>query len=280
MKAAPFEYCRPATVREAVAALVAAGGDGKILAGGQSLVPVLAMRLGRPSVLIDINRIPGLAAIDKLNDNTVRVGALVRHSKLVDQQLMPLLGEAASWIGHAAIRNRGTSGGSIAHADSAAELPVVAAALDARIHAVGPEGSRVLTANEFFVGGMETSLSEFEIVSAIDMPMPTRWGFAELSRRQGDFGLVTVVAAEVEGHIRVALGGVGPVPIRPREAEEILAGGPLDVARVAGAARAAAASIDVAADIHSSVAYRRAMTEEFTRRALMCILPNTIEDAT
>ena len=131
MKAAPFEYIRANSVGEAVRALADAGGDGKIIAGGQSLLPVLALRMARPRLLIDINRIPGMSTVTRV-DGGVRVGALVRHSRLVEQAQHPLLSEAVRWIGHTAIRSRGTSGGSIAHADPAAELPVVAAALDAR----------------------------------------------------------------------------------------------------------------------------------------------------
>ncbi|WP_063041666.1 FAD binding domain-containing protein [Nocardia pseudovaccinii] len=268
MKAAQFEYCRPGSVRAAVDALRTSGGDGKIIAGGQSLVPVLAMRLGRPSVLVDINRIPGLARIESIDDRTIRVGALVRHRSLVEQRAMPLLSEAASWIGHTAIRTRGTIGGSIAHADPAAELPVVAAAVDANIHVAGAAGTRTLSAAELFIGPLATSLGDSDVLTAVDLPLPTRWGFAELSRRQGDFGLVTVVAAEVDGQIKIAIGGVGPVPVRPREAEEILAGGSAARSRLAEAAKAAAVAVTVGTDIHASAAYRRAMTEEFTRRAL------------
>ncbi|MFI2478807.1 FAD binding domain-containing protein [Nocardia xishanensis] len=272
MKAAPFEYCRPGSVRAAVDALRDSGGDGKVIAGGQSLVPVLAMRMGRPSVLVDINRIPGLASIETIDDSTLRIGALVRHRNLVEQRRMPLLSEAASWIGHAAIRTRGTIGGSIAHADPAAELPVVAAALDAHIHVMGPTGARSVPAAELFVGPLETSLGEADIVTAVELPLPTRWGFAELSRRHGDFGLVTVVAAEVEGRIRLAVGGLGPIPVRPREAEQILADGPIDRSRLTAASKATAAAVSAGTDIHASAAYRRAMAEEFTHRALTQLL--------
>lgn len=269
MKPSSFDYCRPDTVQEAVTALVQADGDGKIIAGGQSLVPVLAMRLGAPRILIDINRIPGMAGIDRNGADRVRIGALVRHRALQDQPLVPLLAEAASWIGHTAIRTRGTAGGSIAHADPAAELPVVVAALDARIQVDGPDGQRSISAADFFVGPLETSLRDTEIVTAIELPIPDRWGFAELSRRHGDFGLVTVAAAQVGDHYQLAIGGVGPVPIRPREAEQILIDGPLTIARVREAAKAAAATVTAGSDIHASGAYRVAMTEEFTRRALL-----------
>ncbi|MFD9668187.1 FAD binding domain-containing protein [Rhodococcus sp. NPDC059968] len=136
------------------------------------------MRLGRPTILVDINRGPGLDTIEKLNDTTVRVGALVRHSMLIEQTHLPLLSEAAKWIGHSAIRTRGTTGGSIAHADPSAELPVVATALGALVHVHGPGGTRTVVADDLFVGPLETSLDENEIVTAVDFPVPERSGFA------------------------------------------------------------------------------------------------------
>ncbi|HYZ55358.1 MAG TPA: FAD binding domain-containing protein [Streptosporangiaceae bacterium] len=263
MKPAPFDYLRAHSVGEAVRALADADGDGKIIAGGQSLMPVLALRMARPRLLVDINRIPGLSTIIPV-DGGVRLGALVRHARLAEQTAHPLLAEAARWIGHTAIRSRGTSGGSIAHADPAAELPVVAAALEATIHIAGPGGPRATTAAELFAGPLETTLAEDEMIIAIEFPTPQRWGFAEFSRRHGDFGLVTVVAAEAAGRWRIAIGGVGGVPIRPAEAEHLLnEGAPIDQV-----AAAAAGEINPSSDIHAPAEYRRAMTREFVRRAL------------
>jgi carbon-monoxide dehydrogenase medium subunit len=268
VKPAPFEYVTATSVAEATRLLTDAAGDGKIIAGGQSLIPVLALRMSRPAVLIDINRVPGLGAITPLDGGrTVRLGALVRHSRLLEQPHHGLLAQAARWIGHTAIRSRGTSGGSIAHADPSAELPVVAAAVDATIHVAGPGGVRRQSAREFFTGPLETTLAEDEMITAVDMPVPERWGFAEFSRRHGDFGLVTVAAAEVEGRWSICVGGVGSVPYRDAEAEDLMNGGAPDA--VARAAAAVAAGIDPSDDIHASAAYRRAMTEEFTRRALL-----------
>jgi carbon-monoxide dehydrogenase medium subunit len=262
MKPAPFDYLRAASVTEAVHAL--SRPDSKIIAGGQSLGPLLALRMARPALLVDINRIPGLSTITRLEDGAVRLGALVRHARLVQQREHPLLAEAARWIGHTAIRSRGTCGGSIAHADPAAELPVVAAALEATIHVAGPAGRRAVVARDLFAGALETTLAEDELITAIDLPVPERWGFAEFSRRHGDFGLVTVVAAEVRGSWRLAIGGVGNVPYRASDAEAVLNdGGSLDEA-----ATLAAADVDPATDVHGSAEYRRAMTAEFTRRAL------------
>lgn len=263
MKPAPFDYLRATSVREAVQALADAAGEGKIIAGGQSLVPVLALRMARPKVLVDINRIPGLSTMVPV-DGALRIGALVRHARLVEQTAHPMLAEAARWIGHTAIRSRGTCGGSISHADPAAELPVVAAALGATVHIASLHGTRTSSATDFCTGPLETTLADDEVVTAVDMPLPQRWGFAEFSRRHGDFGLVTVAAAEVGGRWRIAIGGVGGVPLRAEEAEQLLDAGapPHEVAA------AAAAATSPSSDIHASAEYRRAMTEEFVLRAL------------
>ncbi|MGF0313257.1 FAD binding domain-containing protein [Rhodococcus sp. IEGM1428] len=276
MKAAPFDYVRPSSIAEAIDALESAEGDGKVIAGGQSLVPVMAMRLGRPSILVDINRVPGLHSIETLDENTVRVGALVRHVALTRQTQLPLLAEAAGWIGHSAIRTRGTTGGSIAHADPSAELPVVAVALGAVVHARGPVGPRTITAEDLFVGALETSLCDSEIVTAIDFPIPEVAGFAEFARRHGDFGLVTVAVAQVRGHIRIAIGGVGSIPVRPLEAEAILADSELTDTTLSRAARAASEAITTSSDIHASARYRIAMTEEYTYRALTRAIGTTV----
>jgi carbon-monoxide dehydrogenase medium subunit len=263
MKCAPFEYVRARSVEEVVKVLGEAGGDGKILAGGQSLVPVLALRMARPSVLVDVNRIPGLGAIRPV-DGALEVGALVRHSRLVEQAHHPLLAEAATWIGHTAIRTRGTTGGSIAHADPSAELPVVAAGTAAQITVAGPAGERTVPAEELFVSALMTSLEDDEMIVRVRFPQPRRWGFAEFSRRHGDFALVTAVVAEIDGAVRVTLGGVGAVPVRAMEAERVLAGG----GSAREAARAASAEIEPTADLHGTVPFRRAIAGEMVRRAL------------
>lgn len=263
MKPAPFEYLRAASVAATVAALASANGEGKILAGGQSLVPLLAMRIARPALLVDVNRIPGLAEITPVPGG-VRFGALVRHARLASQPEHPLVAAAARLIGHAAIRTRGTIGGSLAHADPAAELPVVAAALEATVHIAGPGSERSCPAVGLFAGPLQITLADEEMITAVDMPLPDRWGFAEFARRRGDFGLVTVAAVEVGGQWRLALGGVGGVPARPARAERLLNDGasPQDVAA------AAAAEISPAGDVHASADFRRALTAEFVRRAL------------
>jgi aerobic carbon-monoxide dehydrogenase medium subunit len=263
VKCAPFDYVRAASVDEVVKVLAEADGEGKILAGGQSLVPVLALRLARPAVLVDVNRIPGLSSI-RHTDAMLEVGALVRHSRLVQQTDHPLLAEAARWIGHTAIRSRGTAGGSIAHADPSAELPVVAVAAGATATVAGPTGTRSVAAHDLFVGPLMTTLGDDEMITALRFPVPTRWGFAEFSRRHGDFALVTAVVADIDGAIRLALGGVGGVPRRAEAAERVLADG----GSARQAAQAASEEIHPTADLHGSVPFRRAIAAEMTRRAL------------
>jgi carbon-monoxide dehydrogenase medium subunit len=263
VKCAPFDYIRATSVAEAVTALAGCDGEGKILAGGQSLVPVMALRLARPSVLVDINQIPGIGSVHPTG-GAVEVGALTRHAALAAQTHHPLLAEAARWIGHAAIRTRGTAGGSIAHADPSAELPVAAVGTGATVHIAGPGGTRTSSADKLFIAPLMTSLADDEMITTISFPVPTRWGFAEFARRHGDFALVTAIATEIGGTPRVTLGGVAGTPVRAAEAEQVLAGG--GTARAAAAA--AAAEISPASDLHGPAAFRRAITAEMVRRAL------------
>jgi carbon-monoxide dehydrogenase medium subunit len=267
MRGASSDYVRVGSVEEAVQTLDQANGEGKILAGGQSLASVLALRKARPAVLVDVNRIPGLAMIRPGADpsGSVEVGALVRHSMLVGQTDHPLLAEAARWIGHAAIRSRGTTGGSIAHADPTAELPVVALATGATVHVAGPRGVRTVAASKLFVDALTTSLADDEMVTAVRFPLPSRWGFAEFARRHGDFALVTAVVAEVGGAVRVALGGVAGVPVRAAAAERVIARG--RTAREAS--QAAAEEIEPRTGLHGSAPFRRAISAELVRRALL-----------
>lgn len=267
MKCAPFDYVRAGSVEEAVAALAAADGEGKILAGGQSLVPVMALRLARPAVLVDVNRIPGLDGVRPAAGDArdgVAVGALARHRELAAQPHHPLLAEAARWIGHAAIRSRGTAGGSIAHADPAAELPVVAVATGATATVTGPAGTRTVPVEELLVGALTTALADDEMLTSLRFPVPRRWGFAEFARRHGDFALVTAVVAEIDGTPRIVLGGVGSVPVRAGAGEQVL----LDGGTAAQAAEAAATELRPTADLHGSTPYRRALAAEMIRRAL------------
>jgi len=200
MKPAAFEYVVVDSVTRAVAALSEADGEAKILAGGQSLVPMLNFRLVKPAVLVDINRIPDLTFIEE-TDNEIRVGALTRHHQLemspVIARHLPVLGAAMTHVAHLAIRNRGTIGGSLSHADPAAELPMIALLLDAKLHIVSSRGKRTVAASEFFRDALTVDLAEDEMVTEIHVPkLPPKsgWGFEEVARRAGDFALAAVAA--------------------------------------------------------------------------------------
>jgi 2-furoyl-CoA dehydrogenase FAD binding subunit len=198
MKPAPFAYVRPATLDDAVAELVATAGDGKVLAGGQSLVPVLAMRLGRPGTLVDITGATGLDTIER-RGAVLRVGATTRQRRVErspEAADVPLLGMALPFVGHRELRSRGTVCGSLAHADPGAELPAVASCLGATLEVTGPAGRRMVPAAEFFAGAMTTVVGPEEVLSAVEFPVAVPdegFGFAEIARRHGDFALAGVV---------------------------------------------------------------------------------------
>jgi carbon-monoxide dehydrogenase medium subunit len=279
VKPAPFDYHRPATLGEAFALLERYGDDGRILAGGQSLVPALNMRLATPRALIDINRIPGLDGI-RLDPGGLVLGALVRHQDLERSPLVaaqaPLLSAAAPHIGHPAIRARGTLGGSLALGDPAAELPACLVALEAAIRVAGSPGTRTVTAADFFRGVYTTALQPGEILTEVVVPPLARgWrsAFLELARRHGDFALAGLAAhgrvdAGAIAEIRLAYCGVGAAPVRARAAEAALAGrrpGP-DV--VAAAARQLDADLDPPGDLHGGPALRRQLARVLLARAV------------
>lgn len=238
MKPAPFAYKRARNADEAVA-LLGEHKDARLLAGGQSLIATLNMRLSAPTLLIDINGISGLDRI-ALNGGTVEIGALVRHVQAERSETIakhaPLIARAMPMIGHPAIRNRGTLGGSIAFADPAAELPACLLALDGEVEATGPKGKRAIKADDFFKGLFETALAPDEMLTAIRVPAATaqtRVGFSELARRHGDYAIVGLAAtARADGKgladVRLAFFGVGDTPVRARKAETVLAGGDID----------------------------------------------------
>lgn len=281
MKPAPFEYLDPTTVADALALLARHGENAKLLAGGQSLVPLMNMRLARPRYVIDLNRIEALAYIRE-RDGGLAIGAMTRqealeHSPLVTARF-PLLPEALALLGHPAIRNRGTIGGSVAHADPAAELPAAILALDGRITVVGPRGERTLDARSFFVGALTTSLSADEVLTEITLPpLPPRAGmcFLEIARRHGDFALVGVAAIVGAwpdgacGHVRLSFCGVGHTPIRVERAEAALLGRRPEPALVEETARLVSESLAPESDLHASADYRREVAGVLTRRALM-----------
>jgi len=281
MKPAPFEYHRPESVDEALSLLAEHGYDAKLLAGGQSLVPAMNFRLAAPAVLIDLNRIPGLDGLSEA-DGGVRMGAMVRQrvaerSPLVASRAA-LLAETLPYVAHAQIRNRGTIGGSIAHADPAAELPAVMLALDARFHLRGPNGARVVTAGDFFTGLFGTALEVEEMLVEVEIPPAaprTGWAFDEVSRRHGDYALAGIAATvQVDGAgrctgARIALLSVGDGPVLAAEAAAALIGHePSDAAIRAAAEAAAQRDIDPPGDIHASPAYRRQLVDVLMRRVL------------
>jgi carbon-monoxide dehydrogenase medium subunit len=274
MKPAPFRYARPATAAEAVALLASSPGEVKLLAGGQSLVPLLNMRLVRPAVLIDLNGARELERIDPAPHGGLVLGALARHADLAAapavRERAPLLAEAARHVGHTAIRNRGTLGGSLAHADPAAELPAALLALDATLHLLGPRGTRPVAAADFFRGLLATALADDELLAEVTVAAaPRGWGFAEIARRPGDFALAGVAASlDAGGHVRVVGFGVADRPVRLRAAEAVAAAAPRDEAMPARAGAAAAADCDPASDVHASAEYRRHLATVLTEDAL------------
>ena len=279
MKPAAFEYYRASTIKEAVELLREHGPEAKVLAGGQSLLPMMKLRLARPTALVDINRIRDLGYVGAAN-GALAFGALARLDELESNQVSqacPLLTEAVHHIGHTAIRNRGTVCGSLAHCDPAAELPVLALALDADVVATGPRGQRVIPARDLFVTYLTTTLQPDEILTEARFPTlrpRMGWGFAELSRRTGDFAIV-IAAAVLEtspaGAItsaRIALGAVADRAVRAEEAERSLVGKPGSRAAFEAAAALATASLDPPSDVHGSGSYRRHLASVLVARAL------------
>lgn len=278
MKPAPFDYVAPHSMGEAVAALARGGADAKVLAGGQSLIPLLNFRLARPSLLVDLNRVAELSYM-RVHERGLAVGAMTRQLSVEREDgladFQPLLVEAIGCVGHAAIRSRGTVGGSLAHADPAAELPAVAVCLDAVLSVVGPRGRRAVAAEDFFVGYLTTLLQPDEIlVEAWFPPLRPHTGQAwvEFARRHGDFALVGVAVSlsmdeDIVRHARIVLTGVGGRPARAREAETLLIGGSL-AARAKAAADAACSSIDPEADMHATKEYRVHLAGVLTERAI------------
>ena len=280
MKPAPFRYHAPKTIEEAVATLAeVAGDDGRVLAGGQSLVPIMAFRLARPAHLVDINGVTELARL-AVDGDKLAIGACVRHAAfhkpVVEGPLGGLLSKVVRHIAHYPIRTRGTFCGSIAHADPASEWCLVAAALGADMVARNATGTRTIPATDFFRGIMTTALQEDELLIEVRLPLlpaDTRFGFYEFNRRAGDFALgMALVTYRVENGVivepRVALGGVEPQPRRIGEAEQALAGRAPNRQAFEAAAAAASAAVDPLEDAITSADYRRDLTGTVTRRAL------------
>lgn len=281
MKPPKFEYVRPSTIKEAVAALAAAGDNGKIIAGGQSLVPMLNFRLLSPSVLIDINRIPGLGEIQEQPDGGLKIGALTRHHALetspVVKRLYPVLHAAMQHVAHLAIRNRGTIGGSITHADPAAELPMMMKLLDASITLVSSKGTRIVEADDFFLGALTADVEENELVAEINLPpLPqgAGWAFEEVARRAGDFALAAagVVMHVEQGKVaeaRIGVMGVADTPVRINDAETILFNQAFDPAILEEVVQAVVQAVEPSTDLHASAEYRLHLIEVLIRRTII-----------
>jgi CO/xanthine dehydrogenase FAD-binding subunit len=281
VKPAVFDYLDPTTLDEALAQLARLGDDGKVLAGGQSLVPLMNFRLARPAVLVDLNRVPELSYLRE-QDGFLTIGAMTRQRALerseAIRQHWPILVEAAEEIGHVQIRNRGTVGGSLAHADPAAELPAVMTALEAELVVRSQQGQRTLGPEEFFLSYLTTALEPQELLTEIRVPRQpagTGWSFMEISRRHGDFALVGVAALvtlDDQGRCsraRLALTGVAPIPVRPREAEQAVLGQEPSEAIFREAGAIASRDLEPEGDLHASAEYRKEVSAVLVRRALL-----------
>lgn len=280
MKPTAFEYAAPSTIDEAVRLLAGADGAAKVIAGGQSLMPMLAFRLAAPELLVDLKRIQGLSDIS-IDETGIRLGGRVRWCDIERdtrlRQHHPLLAAAVDHIAHYQIRNRGTVGGSLAHADPAAELPGVVLTCDATLKIVGINGTRSRAIDSFFTGPLQTALEPDEIITEVQLPFwPTkrRWSFLEFARRKGDFAMAGVALfydEDADGLVtRAHTGaiGVADVPIRLTAVEQLLKGGKMNERTISAAAAKARETIDPPSDIHAPAAYRRSLLSTLLERAL------------
>jgi CO/xanthine dehydrogenase FAD-binding subunit len=280
MKPAPFGYFRPNSLDEALNLLRTHGDEAKVLAGGQSLVPLMNFRLAQPHYLIDLNGINGMRET-KVNDRTVTLGAMVRQREVEQShsisERLPIVSEAAGLVAHPAIRNRGTVGGSLVHADPAAELPVVAIALDAAFQLRCLGAKRSVLASNFYQGYLATAIGSDELLVDIEFPLPPKdvgWCFTEITRRHGDFAIVAVAvllgldSGRTVNFARIALGGIGPIPVRVAPAENAMLGKKPSAELYREASAAVTEVVDPPTDIHASSSYRRHVAGVLVRRAL------------
>lgn len=279
MKARAFSYARPSTVMEALDAFASSREDASYIAGGQSLVPALALRLQAPQLLIDIAHIPALHGVE-LQSDRLRIGALTRHYEMLTDPLIarhaPLYGEAAPHVAHPAIRNKGTIGGSVALADPAAEFPAMTLAMGAEIEIAGREGTRRVPADDFFIDLFQTALEPGELLVAIHVPVIRsghRWAFGELARRRGDYALVGCgILAELSDdlieHVRIVFFSVGNTPLRARQAEQSLIGTRLGEVAVAAAQAVVGDDLDPPEDEHVPPAMKRHLARVLLGRLL------------
>jgi len=280
MKLPPFDYACPATLNEAVALLVSHKGEAKPLAGGQSLMPMMAFRVAQPTLLVDLRKLADLRRI-AVGADGVRLGALVRWRDILDDKRLetahPLLKAAVSHVAHYQIRNRGTVGGSIAHADPAAEMPGICQTCDAEISVLGKSGARTIKAADFFQGALTTALEPDEIITEIHLPawpVARRWDFQEFARRRGDFAMSGVALYyDLDGgkaaNAHVGVIGVGDHARRLAKAEAAINGKAVDEAAAVAAGEVASAEVEPQDDIHASAAYRRSLTGTLVERALL-----------
>ncbi|MCC8936236.1 FAD binding domain-containing protein [Bradyrhizobium sp. Arg68] len=282
MKPAQFEYVAPSTVAAAIEALVASNGEGKVLAGGQSLLPLLNFRMARPAVLVDLNGIEGLSYIEDRGDR-IAIGALTRHRELEHSPLiaskLPVMSAAMRHVAHLAIRNRGTIGGSLSHADPAAELPMLATFYEARIAVQGPSGRRTIAPRDFFVDALTNCLEPEEIVVEVEFPLLKQdgWAFEEVARRFGDFALASIAVSVCRGPTgvaaaRVAVMGVADTPRRLREAEDELVAIGLDDTTPDRFAEIVVSLVAPNDDLHASADYRKHLLAQLAKRALLAAL--------
>jgi aerobic carbon-monoxide dehydrogenase medium subunit len=279
VKPAKFEYHAPASLDEALAILGRYDGEARLLAGGQSLVPMMNFRLATPRAIIDLNRIAGLSYIEEDGD-VVRIGAMTRQRRLEFDPLaatkLPLLRKALRWVGHLPIRSRGTIGGSIAHADPSAEIPMVLQVLEGEVVGRGPQGERRIAAQDLFRSALTTSLDPLEIITEVRLPaMPAQAIYAveEFARRKGDFAIAAVAVMLMRDggrctKARLATAGVGPASIRLRDAEAVLEQQGLSEAAIGEAADKAKAQVDPVSDLNGSAEYRRHLTGVLMSRAI------------
>jgi len=279
VKPAPFEYVRPGSLPEALDALARHGSAGRILAGGQSLVPMMNLRLVKPAVLIDINRVPGLADV-RVDAGELVIGALARHAALLASEIVaahcPLMVEAYACVAHGPIRNRGTLGGNISHADPASEMPAVLAACDAKIGVRSAKGARTIPAIEFFTGALTTALAEGEMVTEIRIPAAKSGqgaAWREAANRQGDFAMAGVAAVVIVAggkctHASVAVAGMERPGLRLPAVEKQLIGTTLDDAAITAAAAMASEVVRPSGSYHADPIYKRELAETLTARAV------------
>lgn len=289
MKPPRFRYHDPETLDEALGLMTEHAEEGKPLAGGQSLVALLNFRLAHPEHLIDVNRVGALAGIRR-EKGSLKIGAMTRQSSLERSHLVssnwPLLTEALGYVAHAQIRNRGTVGGSVAHADPAAELPVAFTALDARFHAASKRGERTIEVGEFFVTHLTTTLATDELLVGIEVPAVaprTGHAFVEFARRHGDFalgGAAVLTTLDDDGcceRAAISLLAAAPTPVRAPGAEQFLTGKRIDASVAAGAAKQAATGVTPTGDIHGSAEYRKDLIEVMIRRAIVAAVERSRE---